>query len=250
MDFKKFGRLLMMASVMGLAASCTLDEPKGLDDNDSGSNLLKEITMYGFATALSIDYDDQGRVTTINAPFSDYYLAVNYVNGRPDNIVMRDDSDETTVSDLVFNSNGYLISCTNTDAYDPEVITMKFEYDSEGHLLRQYENGALTLVFTWENGLLMAIDEIDPFDYNHTSHYKYTYTDITNEHKQWSPFWYGTFGPVNLTGFFGVAPSKFIASATDQYDTERYDYVLNSRGYIRAERSLVEGEIITLNYKY
>ena len=78
MDFKKIGRLFMLASGMTLLASCTLDEPKDLDGGDSGNGLVKEITMMGLVKAVSVQYDNQNRVTNINAQAFDYSLEINY----------------------------------------------------------------------------------------------------------------------------------------------------------------------------
>lgn len=250
MDFKKIGRLFMLASGMTLLASCTLDEPKDLDGGDSGNGLVKEITMMGLVKAVSVHYDNQNRVTKINAPAFDYTLEINYDGSTIRKMIANGDDGRLEASDIRLNSKGYIASFVSIEDNDPEPITQTFDYDNEGHLIKiSYSDGGSNN-YTWENGLLMAIDEIDPEDPHHTEHFRYTYTDIENKHFQWSPFWYGTNGFFNLTGLFGKAPSKFIASATEDYDIERYDYKLNAQGYIRAERAMIEGETITLNYRY
>ncbi len=250
MDFKKIGRLFMLASGMTLLASCTLDEPKDIDGGDSGNGLVKEITMMGLVKAVSVQYDNQNRVTKISSPTFDFELQISYNGSKITSMTADGDDGRIDFTDVQLNDKGYIASFVTIEANDPEHITQTFQYDNDGHLVKiNYSDGG-HMTYTWSNGLLTAIDEYDPVDPNHTEHFRYTYTDIKNEHYQWSPFWYGTFNFFNLTGLFGKAPSKFIATASDEYSLERYDYKLTNHGYIRAERAMIEGETITLNYRY
>lgn len=248
MNLKFFGRLLFVASLLAPAASCTLSEPSGVSD-DSNSGYVKQINMMG-VNAVGIKYDNQNRVIRISAPLFDCRLDATYNGSKLVSIVFDDDESSVTMSDIKLNSMGFVESFTSVESDEPEPSNMKLEYDSEGHLTRIIEDGETSYVYTWSKGLLTNIDEIDPEDPHHTSHHVYTYTNIENKHQQWSPFWFGTLGYYNLTGLFGKAPSKFIASATDGDETERYDYRLNTHGYIRAERTQVEGETLTFNYTY
>ena len=250
MDFKKIGRLLLMVSVMGLAASCTPDEPKDLEDAEPAPGRVKEITMMGLIKAVSVKYDNQNRVTKVSAPSFDVTFEINYKGNEITSMTGDDEDGRIEMTDVRLNSKGYIESFLSFEQGDPEPIKQTFSYDSEGHLTRiSYSDGG-SLNYTWENGLLTAVDEYDSMDPSHTAHVRYTYGDIENIHCQWSPFWYGTLGFYNLTGLFGKDPSKFIISATEDYETERYDYKLNKYGYISAERSLVDGETITLTYRY
>lgn len=250
MNIKKIGRLFLAASLLGMMTSCHLSEPDNLNNSGNGSTKVKEIYMFGI-TAVSVKYDSKDRVTAINAPNFDFKLNITYDGNQIKGMSGSVDESEMIFTDIKLNSQGFIESFTIIESDEPAPTFTKFEYDAQGHLLRQYQDGEVVYTYTWNSGLLTRVDEHAP---DHAMHVAYTYGDIKNEKLQWSPFWYGTNGFFNLTGFFGVAPSKYITSATDlsgEYHTvERYDYRLNSYGLIQAERANIEGETLTLTYYY
>lgn len=71
--------------------------------------------------------------------------------------------------------------------------TTSYEYDPQGHLVREVNPDALELSYTWENGILTAIDCVSSSSGNHRSYALDDYgnvTRITWENGKWTEFKY------------------------------------------------------------
>jgi len=243
-------------------ASCTVSEPDA-PGGDPSALRLKALSSYG-VTLMSVDYDQQNRVTAINYGGDETYEFTYQGDSRvPVKIVnteyeyMWDDDSQKDVryessidtwTGIRATADGrYIASCTSREwqrnSYDADktlVTDMTFMYDSDGHLTRTIETdneGTLGREYKWQGGLLKSWTDTDHQDVESAT---YEYSDVDNVNLQWDPN-NGMLGPLGITGLFGKAPSKFFKSEETFFNGQRdgyaqYSYTLLDNGLIHAAR--------------
>lgn len=138
---------------------------------------------------------------------------------------------------------GYEIVEEESDSW-----TENISYDSEGHFL-----GTEDVSVTWKNGLLTHWRD------NDGGSVTFEYCDADNTSGQWDPTIPFT-GPLQITGWFGVAPKKHFKGyrlIDDNHDTEvvSISYRLGSNGLIQSARYESTDEdsnypgVVTFHYK-
>ena len=279
--FKTLGFAALAVIAVPAITSCKDDEPNGANDADKAivdfdGERLTNIGSYNF------EYDKEGRLVEIYG--SSVELEIDYSKGK-----IEADDEEGTIK---FNGKGYVSELSASwEEYEEsygEVYqykgsgTMKYSYDSNGHLTSisasSKETGKYdgetstwetnyTTTLKWNNGnltraTLSGWEKEDGEKYNFTEDYTISYDNEVNTFKQipvsLSNYIYADDG-LNLlasVGLFGKGPENFPTGYEehDIYDDDDYDYnytlsmsfILNDNGSIRQERS----DYFTYGYGY
>ncbi len=260
-----------MLAALALTA-CTLDDPE--DSKSAGDNSrLSYISVYG-AKAVTYDYDSQGRLTKISSPLSDTELNITYDPLTIEGIVYDeqyqwdDDTDKETViryvsersvlSNMEYNSAGYITKCTMLDedynywsnSVNSDTYPAYFTYNSKNQLAEVRYDSPNNLddrtTFNWDNNDNM----ISWNDWGYGSEdASITYSDTENSRGQWSLFWQ-CWGIEFQSGYFGVAPAHLLSSMTEDGNTVQLSYKLNAAGFIQSEKVYDEEDAFVSTYTY
>ncbi|MCM1310953.1 MAG: hypothetical protein NC301_08020 [Bacteroides sp.] len=232
-------------------ASCTLSDPAEVSGNADDLRFTG-YTSYGIKL-MSVNYDDQDRVTEINIGTEiSYTLSYNGSATVPTSITCREynfgydsesDKDVRYLSELsewtgITAANGkYLGSMNVRNTYysergaTPEVTTgtMHFDYDSNDHITKETitetTNGETTTDvrnFSWSSDLLTGWNDAGSTHRSESA--TYLYSEVENEYLQWDPN-NGAFGPLAITGLLGKAPAKFLKSETTYIDGRKDNFL-------------------------
>lgn len=257
---KKFFSFLLLAALF--MCSCTVSEPEM--EGDPSKVRLVAVKSMG-VTLISVNYDNQGRITKINSGNELIYeISYDGVSSAPSKIVC-DEYDTFYVNDrdvrqlvsqavwdnIQVNSAGYITGCSVSETdwyyeteYDHDTGKARLVQHSADHdsyaISASYSNGHMTKfeddedvkVYNWQGDLLTSV-----FD---GTTLNFTYSNVENVCLQWDPN-NEVFGPIAITGFFGKAPSRFVKTA--EYDSEygeriQYSYALLDNGLINMCRVL------------
>lgn len=193
---------------MGFSCSDNNDDNPDTPDIPQGEFRLKTISSpYG---DIVYSYDEEGRLTTVDDRRNDITTDYSY---NPLQITISSLEERVTVSNLKFNSKGYLLSARSTDGWD-EIVT-SFEYDGDylsKIVIKDSEGYTETQYFVWENGVLMKWDEDYSYDDPDKQTVTYTYSSEENPLGQWSYYYQFGFSGLNELGWLGKCPAKFLKS--------------------------------------
>lgn len=195
---------------MGFSCSDNDDDDDNPDTPDipQGEFRLKTISSpYG---DIVYSYDEEGRLTTVDDRRNDITTDYSY---NPLQITISSLEERVTVSNLKFNSKGYLLSARSTDGWD-EIVT-SFEYDGDylsKIVIKDSEGYTETQYFVWENGVLVKWDEDYSYDDPDKQTVTYTYSSEENPLGQWSYYYQFGFSGLNELGWLGKCPAKFLKS--------------------------------------
>lgn len=253
MNKRKFLTLTLSAlltSVPFVSCGDDDDEPNAPDNPDTPNELpqLRSIESYGIAL-FTLGYNSSGQLTQIKpgSMFADEIGKVE-ISYNPLRIKIGgvDGEDDTLLTDISTNSQGFITSMTCTE--DDNSFRMNLSYNTSGNLTKiTYSDDHTSTTFTWHGSKLTTVVD----DENNL--YEYTYTNLANTVGAFSPMW-EPFGLYWMTGLFGNAPTYYPASITthenNEIDQVGLAYKINSNGTIAAEQMTYEGETITMTYKY
>lgn len=275
---KIFGFIAISAMILPAFTSCKSDEPNGggpsggTGGGDADKAVLnfdgQRLTSVGY---YQINYDDQGRVSSISSRYDDD-IEIDYTNGTIDL-----DEEKGSIS---FNSNGYVtslvLSWDETDNYGGET----YRYQGTGTANFNYSNGYLTsfttasketetnvtynetynwetsykTTITWQSNNLVASvntgwDSEDGDKEYWTENYVITYGDETNKFQQY-PYYLAhsviAEEPIDVlacVGLFGKGPAQLPEMMSEVYEDDDYTYdidfefTLNSNGAISQEKA-------------
>lgn len=268
--------------------SCTLDEGPA-DSLPEGNYVLANIKAAGLVPFLNYEYDSQNRIVTCSMGSDETYEMTYKGNSTvPSQIVIRSydyyspelygDEEERFLSDesvctVTDSSNGRITACSFVEkewaiVYKEKVVngeirgyneielkeqdfyTQKLEYDAQGHCTYTADSDGDWSRINWKNGLLTDIRH-DDGDY-----LTIEYCDVENPVGQWDPL-LPCFGPIQIAGWFGKAPERFVKSyyyhtVEDDFDEHvEISYRLLSNGLIQAARyNGYDDGLMTFTYNY
>lgn len=259
--------LVLPAAILisGTLTSCTLSEP----DNNAANNpaeemLLQKISSMG-VNMLYITYDELNRPLKLSSPMLEEVVTLTYegTDKYPSEMDIKQYDEESLdehgiFTDIRFDANGHITSFTCKEWMQREqtwdISYNVLHYDNAGHLTESYVDGELSSWYEWEDGLLVKSHLDDGNDV-----YTWAYGNLENPTGMWSLNW-PFLDILQITGWFGKAPSKLPISITERsgvYDewynetTLQFAYSLSTTGLITAEKfSDGDGDVVTLNYSY
>lgn len=253
MNKRKFLTLTLSALLTSVPlVSCGDDDEDEPNTPDKPNELpqLRSIESYGFAL-FTFSYNSSGQLTQIKpgSMFADEIEKID-ISYNPLKIKIGgiEGEDDTILTDISTNSQGFITSMTCTE--EGYSYRMDLSYNSSGNLTKiTYNDDGTSTTFTWHGGKLNTVVD------DENNHYEYTYTNLANATGAFSPMW-EPFGLYWMTGLLGTAPAYFPASITIHEDNEidqvKLAYKINSNGTIAAEQMTYEDEdeTITMTYKY
>lgn len=291
-SFTKNLLLKGLALIMAISTvSCTLSEPE-VPTGNADSMRLTGMTV-SVLNVLKVKYDNVDRITEINFANECVYL-LTYEGDEtiPSKIVMNEydsfDVNDKEVIKLVANyiwtdikadAQGHIVQYnadeteyhynTQYDENDKQVLVQdriekdhgisSFTYDAKGHLLMSHywapddEADGDYNYLNWSGNLITSYGE--PAGASNREWTEVEYSDVVNRNLQWDPN-NEILGPLAITGFFGVAPEKFIKRVTRYYNGEfngwiEYAYSLLPNGLINKCRVAdSDNEKMTYNLIY
>lgn len=310
MKFKNYLWLICVAMFVGLSLTLTAcgddDEENGIDlsldpDSDSGSSsnqsaitqkggmlltkIIEGAEEYDWNQQTTFNYDEELRlVSAYHDDKCDLYI--NYEEGTID---WEDDS-----YSLSFNKKGYISKITGSwddneeGYYSKGSATLNYEYDNDGHLIKEsfvgeetwkdgddaeveHAKGNGTSIYTWQDGNLVSINTTDEWkeDNGYTDIY---HIEISNEYDNTENRYLQIFADLGyidndalFVGLFGNGSKNLPTSSLrknksyegdDTYESFRnhkYDFTLNTDGTIKSYTDYIEdnnGYNYTDNYSF
>ncbi len=275
---KKFLFIAGLALIM--FSGCTVSEPD-MANGEPAKFRLVSVKSMGM-TLISVNYDNQGRMTKINYGNEIVYeFSYEGTSTTPSEVVslayetydvndkeVRKLDTKTIWNNIHVNSDGYITGCSvkewgwyyedhynyDTEKYELVLVSEDFDeyhgtivYDNHGHIIDATALGD-GMTYEWSGDLLMSASDDDIT-------VRFTYSDVDNVNLQWDPN-NEILGPIAISGFFGKAPAKFVKSAQFSGDMDekiQYSYSLLDNGLINMCRVLSsdnDGFEPVLNYVY
>ncbi len=270
--------------------SCTLNDDTPASNAPADKYLLTDVRVAGVIGVLKFEYDSYNRLISLDYAGDETYtitydgMSKNpsqvdnklYSTYRPDpysDLEERYVSEQTIWRNIKTDAAGHIIQAHITERswYDRpvdrvdgdgfhytgyEIVeeesdswTENIRYDSEGHFI-----GTDEVHVTWKDGLMTLWRDSEGCSTT------FEYCDAENTSGQWDPT-IPFIGPIQVTGWFGVAPKKHFKGFRMTEDGHVTDvvsisYRLGSNGLIKAARYDSErGDdysypgVVTFNYK-
>lgn len=264
-SIKGVSKALLLGSLPLIAASCTVSEPDAIKGNGTSGRL--ESISFLTQKLYYFNYNSEGLITEVAAPFADIKIKIEYNGSTPSKIIWQEYEDnyryelveEDVWDNIKIGPDGFITSfdATETSYENSNVIEVDrfhslLAYDTNGHLTYMSDpDGKRPSRYIWEDGCLVSNNLTDE------AQYTYEYSDLDNTTLAWTPMW-GDAALLFSTGLFGKGPEKMISHVhyKDLEDYEEIDmnfaYKLNSAGQISAMKfnSSDEDMTMTLIYNY
>lgn len=197
-------------------------------------------------TILSCQYDKNGRLIHLNAERLGGVeeLTITYSGEQPSKLVMVNDGEISTFTNISTNSMGYITSMsgnvTTNDNRGGATETMSFIYNSDGYLTSykdiysdQYGVESITHTLSWNNGNLTSHKIVDSD--GESDEYVIAYGSLVNEKQQGTiGQWYSGWGELCFTTLWGKHSTNLPVSVSGGKGYQ-FTYELNPDGSIKSE---------------